>query len=222
MSIRLYNYFNSSTSFRVRIALALKGVEFEYVAVNLRVQGQRDPAFVALNPSASVPLLVEGGLILSQSLAIIGYLDARYPQLPLLPRDPVKRARVLELAHVVACDIHPVNNLRVQQYLKKVLGATDEETKASYRYWVAEGLGAIEALLARHAEGPFCCSDSPSLADCCLVPQVFNALRLGCDVKAFPRVMTIYSHCMGLPEFQAAAPMNQIDYVESTSEAGKD
>lgn len=211
--MRLHSYFNSSTSFRVRIALALKAVPYECVPVDLRAGRQRDPGRRALNPSAGVPVLTDGDLVLSQSLAIIEYLDACYPQPRLLPEDPVARARVMEFSLAVASDIHPVNNLRVLTYLRHVLEVTEAQKRAWYHYWTAEGLLVLERLLQRHGGTPYCFGAAPTLADCCLVPQVFNALRMGCDVDSFPRVMAVHAHCMAQPAFQAAAPANQPDYV---------
>lgn len=211
--MKIHSYFNSSTSFRVRIALALKGVEYDCIPVNLRTQSQRDREYVALNPSAGVPLLTDGDFILSQSLAIIDYLDARFPAPRLVPQESRERARVLELSQGIACDIHPLNNMRVLMYLKNVLGVTDEQKQAWYEHWVAEGLSATEQLLARLDQGPYCLGSEPTLADCCLVPQVYNALRVACPVERFPRVMAIYAHCMEQPAFQRAAPANQPDYV---------
>lgn len=211
--MRLYSYFNSSTSFRVRIALALKRVSYESVPVNLRSNSQQDPEYVQLNPSAGVPVLIDGEFVLTQSLAIAEYLDTRFPDPPLLPEGARARARVLELSYAIGCDIHPVNNMRVLKYLKQVFNAADEQTQAWYRHWVSEGIGAVEQLLARQGSEGFCYGESPTLADCCLVPQVFNALRMGCQLEEFQRVMGIYRHCMGLPAFQEAVPSNQIDYV---------
>lgn len=219
--MRLHSYFNSSTSFRVRIALALKSVPYDCVPVDLRAGRQRDPGHRALNPSAGVPVLTDGELVLSQSLAIIDYLDARYPQPRLLPEDPVERARVMEFSLAVASDIHPINNLRVLTYLRHVLEVTEAQKQAWYQYWMAEGLLALEKLLKRqgqrsHAHA-YCFGHGPSLADCCLVPQVFNALRMGCDVDSFPHLMAVYQHCMAQPAFQAAAPANQPDHTAPDS-----
>jgi len=212
--MQLYNFFNSSTSYRVRIALALKGLDYEHHGVNLRAGEQRSAEYRALNPAGSVPLLVEeDGTALGQSLAIIDYLDTRHPEPRLIPEDALARARVLEIANLIACDIHPINNLRVLGYLQKVLGVTDEQKSAWYRHWVAEGLGAVEALLVRHGRGPYCFGETPTLADCCLVPQVANALRMGCELESYERVMSVYRHCQAQPAFQKAAPNNQPDYV---------
>ncbi|CAJ49392.1 maleylpyruvate isomerase (glutathione S-transferase) [Bordetella avium 197N] len=212
--IRLYNFFNSSTSYRVRIALALKGLPYEYLAVNLRKQEQRAPAFTALNPSSGVPLLIDGEVQLSQSLAILDYLEAKYPEPRLLPADPLTRARVLELAQGIACDIHPVNNMRVLRYLQQELGATDAQKNAWYAHWMAEGLCAAEMLLQRHGHGSYCFGETPTLADCCLVPQVANAARMNCELAPYPRVMQVYEHCQAQDAFQAAAPARQPDFIQ--------
>lgn len=211
--MKLHSYFNSSTSFRVRIALALKDVPYDCVPVNLLKRDQHGPELTALNPSAGVPVLEEDGFALSQSLAIIDWLDTKHPQPRLIPQDAEQRARVLEFAFGIACDIHPVNNLRVLQYLVRELRVTDEQKQAWYRHWVALGLDAAERLLQRHGrEGGFCFGDQPTLADCCLIPQVFNARRMDCPLEAYPRIMAVHDHCMRLPAFQQAAPASQPDY----------
>ena len=167
--MQLHSFFNSSTSYRVRIALALKGVAFEVLPINLRKQEQRAAGYVAINPSAGVPLLTDGGFSLSQSLAIIDYLDATHPTPRLIPQDARERARVLELSDAIACDIHPVNNMRILRYLQEELGATEAQKNAWYHHWIREGLTAVETLLARHGHGAYCFGDAPTLADCCLL-----------------------------------------------------
>lgn len=211
--MQLHSFFNSSTSYRVRIALTLKGLPYEYLPVNLRQQEQRAAGYVAKNPSAGVPLLIDGGTQLSQSLAIIDYLDATHPEPRLIPADTLARARVLELSDAISCDIHPVNNMRILRYLQDVLGASDEQKNAWYQHWIKEGLTAVE-LLARHGHGPYCFGDAPTLADCCLVPQVANAQRMGCDLSAYPRILRVYEHCNAQPAFQQAAPSRQPDYTQ--------
>ena len=215
--MQLQNFFNSSTSYRVRIALALKGLSYEYLPVNLRKQEQRAAGYVALNPSAGVPLLIDGDTQLSQSLAIIDYLDATHPEPRLLPTDAMARARVLELSLAIACDIHPVNNMRILRYLQDVLGASDAQKTDWYRHWIAEGMAAVEALLQRHGHGAYCFGDAPTLADCCLVPQVANAQRMGCDLTPYAHVMRVHEHCVAQPAFQRAAPAQQPDYIHSHS-----
>lgn len=211
--MKLHSFFNSSTSYRVRIALAIKGLAYEYVPVDIRKMAHRTPDFVALNPSANVPLLEDGDVRLGQSLAIIDYLDAAYPDVKLIPADAAQRARVLELSYAISCDIHPVNNLRILRYLVNDLGVSDEAKNAWYAHWIAEGLAAVERLLERHGSGPYCFGEAPTMADCCLVPQVANALRMKCDTSAFPRVMAVYRHCESQPAFQKAAPSAQPDYA---------
>jgi maleylacetoacetate isomerase len=211
--MKLYSFFNSSTSFRVRIALALKGLPYEYAGVNLRAGEQGDPAYRALSPAAIVPTLVDGELTLTQSLAIIDYLDHRQPEPRLVPLDPLERARVLEIAQTIACEIHPINNIRVLKYLSGQLEVSEADKSAWYRHWVEEGLSAVERLLASRSGGAFCVGDTPTLADCCLVPQVANAMRMGCDLSRFERVRAIHDHCMTLQAFIDAAPGNQPDYI---------
>ncbi|MGE8059429.1 maleylacetoacetate isomerase [Pseudomonas sp. NPDC089547] len=213
--MQLYSFFNSSTSYRVRIALALKGLEVDYHGINLRAGEQRQAQHRELSPIGGVPVLVgNDGISLTQSLAIIDYLDAQYPQAPLLPRQPLLRARVLEVAQLIACDIHPLNNVRVLGYLQRVLEVGAEDKDRWYAHWVAEGLAALEALLQRHGAGPYCFGEQPTLADCCLVPQVANAERMGCDLQAYPRVMAVYEHCQAQPAFERAAPGRQPDFIQ--------
>ncbi len=210
--MKLYSFFNSSTSYRARIALALKGIEYEYVPVDIRKKEHRTDEYIGLNPSANVPLLVDGDVQLGQSLAIIDYLDAKYPEPRLIPADPLQRARVLELSYAIACDIHPVNNLRILRYLMGELGVSEEQKNVWYAHWIAEGLGAVERLLQRHGSGPYCFGDAPTLADVCLVPQVANAVRMKCDVSPYLRTMAVYQHCTAQPAFQKAAPSAQPDF----------
>ncbi|WP_323119001.1 maleylacetoacetate isomerase [Burkholderia alba] len=213
--MQLYHFFNSSTSYRVRIALALKDLPFEYRPVNLRAGEQRAPHYVEdVNPSASVPVLVDGAFSLAQSLAIIDYLDQRHPEPRLIPADPAARARVLELANLIACDIHPVNNLRVLRYLEHTLHVSPEQKDAWYRHWIAEGMAAVEQCLERHGgRRAWCFGDAPTLADCCLVPQIANALRMGCELDGFTRCMAIYRRALEHPAFARAAPARQPDYI---------
>jgi maleylacetoacetate isomerase len=212
--MKLYSFFNSSTSFRVRIALALKGLPYEYAGVNLRSGEQGKDAHRALSPAGIVPVLVDGDVTLTQSLAIIDYLDQRHPTPRLVPEDPVLRARVLEIAQTIACEIHPINNIRVLKYLTGTLGASEEGKSAWYKHWVDEGLAAVESLLSRLPARAYCVGDAPTLADCCLVPQVANALRMGCDLSRFTRVQAVYEHCMKQAAFIQAAPQNQPDYAD--------
>ncbi|PSJ44695.1 maleylacetoacetate isomerase [Zobellella endophytica] len=212
--MQLYSFFNSSTSYRVRIALALKGLDYDYRGVNIRVGEQKADDYQSMNPSKGVPLLLDDeGNRLSQSMAIIDYLDETHPEPRLLPAEPLARARVLELANAIACDMHPVNNLRILGYLKNKLGVSEEQKNDWYRHWTAEGFTAVEALLERHGHGSYCFGEAPTLADCCLVPQVANAERMGCDLSAYPRVMAVYQHCQRQPAFQQAAPSRQPDFI---------
>ncbi|CAG9168810.1 Maleylpyruvate isomerase [Cupriavidus laharis] len=212
--MQLYSFFNSSTSYRVRIALALKGLPFEYLPVNIRTGQHREAEYVqGINPSASVPALVDGEFTLGQSLAIMDYLDAHYPEPRLLPQEPERRARVLELTSLIACDIHPVNNLRVLRYLQDVLKVTPEQKDAWYRHWIDEGMAGVERLLALHRKGLWCFGDSPTLADVTLVPQIANAQRMGCDLSPYPRALAVYAHASVHPAFAKAAPKQQPDYT---------
>jgi maleylacetoacetate isomerase len=203
--MRLYSYFRSSASFRVRIALALKQLPYEYVPVQIVRHEQFQPAFDAMAPSHLVPQLVEDEHVISQSLAIIEYLDETHPEPPLLPRDPLGRARVRALALDIACEIHPLNNLRVLRYLVKDLGVSEEQKNQWYRHWVETGLEAIERQLAV-APTRFCHGDAPTLADCTLVPQIFNAQRLECRTEHVPNVMRVFDQCMQLDAFVQAQP----------------
>jgi maleylacetoacetate isomerase len=212
--LKLYSYFRSSAAYRVRIALNLKGLAYETVPVHLTRGGgeQLAPGYRKLNPQALVPVLEDRGSVLTQSLAIIEYLDEVRPQTPLLPKDPVARARVRALALAVACDLHPLNNLRVLNYLTGPMGLGDDAKRTWYHHWIAEGLGALEASLASDPEtGRFCHGDAPGLADCCLVPQLANAHRFKCDVSPYPTVLKIEKHCQALEAFQRAAPDQQPD-----------
>ncbi|MFL6712471.1 MAG: maleylacetoacetate isomerase, partial [Sulfurifustis sp.] len=203
--MKLHNAFRSSASYRVRIALNLKGLDYEYRPVHLSRNGgeQFTAEFRAMNPQSLVPVLQDGKRFLTQSLAIIEYLDETHPQPPLLPREPVARARVRALALAIACDMHPINNLRTLNYLTKQLGVSDDAKNAWYRHWVALGFQALEAQLAGSREtGAFCHGDTPGLADCCLIPQLFNARRFQCDISAYPTLLRIEQNCNALPAFQ--------------------
>jgi maleylacetoacetate isomerase len=212
--MKLYNYFRSSASFRVRIALNLKGLPYEYVVVHLTKGGgqQFDPAFRAINPDALIPVLDDGGHTLTQSLAIIEYLEETHPEPALLPRAPLDRAYVRAIALGIACEIHPLNNLRVLRYLVRQLKADDEQKNAWYRHWVEQGLPAVEARLAAERKcGRFVLGDGVTLGDVVLVPQIFNAQRFDCRLDHVPTVMRIFDHCMELPAFADAQPSHQPD-----------
>ena len=212
--LRLYTYFRSSAAYRVRIALALKGLDYERVPVHLLQDGgqQHAPAYRTLNPAGLVPALQADGAVLTQSLAIIEYLDEVHPAPALLPPDALGRARVRALALAVACDIHPVNNLRVMQYLGGPLGVGEAERNAWTRHWIALGFAALEQQLAASGDTGLCChGDAPTLADCCLVPQAFNARRFGLALDAWPTLARIVTHCEALPAFAQAHPARQPD-----------
>lgn len=212
--MKLYSYYRSSASFRVRIALAWKGLDYDYVPVHLLKDGgqQFSAEYRALNPASLVPALQDEGRVLTQSLAIIEYLDETHPQPPLLPGDAAGRARVRSLALSIACEIHPLNNLRVLGYLAKTLGASEEQKNAWYRHWVETGLGTVEAMLAGDPRtGRYCHGETPTLADVLLVPQIFNAQRFDCRLDHVPTVMRIHAQCMTLPAFAGAVPAVQPD-----------
>jgi maleylpyruvate isomerase len=212
MTVVLHNYFRSSTSFRVRAALAMKGIEFEYQSYHLRLKEHRADCFIRLNPQGLVPVLEIDGEIISQSIAILEYLDERFPTPALLPKTALERARVRSLALLVGCDIHPLNNLRVLNYLGDHLGADDEQVATWFRYWVAEGFEALESRLQNEsATGTFCHGESIGLADICLCAQVVNNKRFDVQMKAYPKIMEIFDACMQYEAFQHAMPMVQPD-----------
>ncbi len=212
--MKLWGYFRSSATFRTRIALGLKGLPYDNEFVHLRKAEQRTPAFLARNPQGLIPYLQDGDLGLAQSLAICEYLDEAYPEKPLLPPDIAARARVRNLAFAIACDIHPLNNLRVLNYLADTLKLDKAGVASWYRHWIAIGFDALETEFAAPETGKFCHGDAPTLADICLVPQVFNAKRFYADAEldaAWPRLMAIFKTCMTVPAFDAARPENQPD-----------
>lgn len=210
--MKLYSYFRSSAAYRVRIALNLKGVAYETVPVHLVKGEHHTDSYLSINPQGRVPLLEDQGQYLTQSLAMIEYLEEIHPEIALLPRKPVDRAYVRSLALIVACDIHPVNNLGVLTYLQKMCGVSAELKDAWYRHWVESGLASIESMLAKDARtGRFCYGDTPTMADCVLVPQLFNARRFNCDLSAMPTILRIDAECATLPAFIDAAPANQPD-----------
>lgn len=211
--MKLYGYFRSSAAFRVRIALNLKGLAYEDAFVHLRRGDQRRPDYLGVNPQGLVPSLEADGQRLIQSLPIVEYLDEAHPEPPLLPPDPAGRARVRALAAIVACDIHPLNNLRVLRYLHRELGHDETAIERWYNHWILEGFGALEQLLAGDpATGEFCHAGRPGLADIALVPQVFNAHRYPLDLTPYPTILRIYETCMNLPAFATADPRNQPDH----------
>lgn len=211
--MKLYGYFRSSAAYRVRIALNLKGLAAEHVPVHLRKGEQKAPPFAALNPQKFVPALeTDDGALLTQSLAIIEYLEEVHPHPAQLPPDALGRARVRALALAIACDIHPLNNLRVLKHLDSALGLDEEARNVWYRHWIAEGFEALEAMLANDARtGRFCHGDQPTLADIFLVPQVANAERLDCDLTPYPTIVRLAEAARALPAFADAAPERQPD-----------
>jgi len=204
--MKLYNYFRSSASYRVRIALALKGLDYDYRSVHLPKNEQFTESYAAVSASRLVPTLVDGDAALTQSLAICEYLDETHPQPPLLPGDALGRARVRALAYDVACEIHPLNNLRVLRYLTHDLKVSEDDKNRWYRHWVETGLETLERQLADVRTGRFCHGDAPTLADICLVPQIFNAQRFECRTAHAPTVMRVFEACMALPAFAETQP----------------
>ena len=205
--MQLYNYFRSSASYRVRIALALKGLAHDYVPVHLLKNEQLQPPFAGLSSARLVPLLKDGDTLLTQSLAIIEYLDETHPEPPLLPGDALARARIRAIALDVACEIHPLDNLRVLRFLVHDLKVSEDDKNRWYRHWVETGLEAVERQLAGHpATGRFCHGDAPTLADVVLVPQIFNAQRMDCRLDHVPTVMRVFGECMQVEAFTSTQP----------------
>ncbi len=210
--MKLYGYYRSSAAYRVRIALNLKGLKPEEAHYRLRFKEHQSADYTRLNPQQLVPTLVDGDLVLGQSLAIVEYLDETHPDPPLLPPDAAGRARVRQLAMVSACDIHPINNLRVLQYLTGPLGLSEEQRDQWYLHWVNAGFVALEALLADSPQtGLYCHGDSVTLADIALVPQVYNAVRFNCDMRPYPTIARINAACLALPALADAVPEKQPD-----------
>lgn len=206
-ALKVYGYFRSSAAYRLRIALNLKGLEAEAVSVHLLKGEQRSDDFARLNPEKLVPLLQVGDDLISQSLAIIEYLEEKYPSPALLPRDPVQRAKVRAFALAIACDIHPLNNLRVLQYITGPMAQTDDVKDRWYAHWIQQGFTALEALLAARPKAPpFCFGDTPTLADVCLIPQMANARRTQCDLEPYPLLRAVEANCLALPAFERAGP----------------
>ncbi len=210
--MKLHGFFLSSAAFRVRIALNLKGLAYEYAAVNLTKDQHLTEEFARVNPQQAVPTLVDGDRILTQSLAIIEYLEERFPKPPLLPDSVDARARVRSLAQLIACDIHPLNNRRVLVYLKAELGLHKQQRDAWYRHWVIAGFQPLEKSLSTSEQtGSFCHGETPTVADICLVPQIFNAKRYEIDLSPYPTLLRIVANCMQLEAFDRAQPSKQPD-----------
>ena len=210
--MRLYTYFRSSAAFRVRIALNLKGLSYEPRFVHLAKGEHRKPEFAQVNAQALLPTLeLDDGTRLNQSLAIIEYLEEKHPRPALLPADALGKAPVRSLSYLVASEIHPLNNLRVLQHLKRALAQSEDQVNAWYRHWIGDGLAKLEAELARPGTGRFSHGNEPSMADCCLVPQIFNAKRYNCDLAPYPATMRVFEQCMKLEAFERAQPSKQPD-----------
>jgi len=210
--MKLYTFFRSSASFRVRIALNHKGLNYEPAGVSLPKGEHLEAGYKSLNAQGLVPALEDGGHLLTQSLAIIEYLDEVYPGPKLLPADPLDRAYVRAFSQIIACEIHPLNNLRVRKYIGKTYKLDEEGVNAWYRHWIAEGFHMMEAFLAQERRhGKYCFRDQVTMADCCLVPQVFNAIAYKCDLKPYPVVTRIHEACMKLDAFVQAQPSKQPD-----------
>lgn len=212
--MKLYTFFRSSASYRVRIALNLKGLSYEQAAIHLRRGGgeQLMPAYAKINPQALVPALEDNGRILTQSLAIIEYLEETHPNPPLLPNDPADKALVRSMALVIACEVHPIQNLRVLNYVKANYNQSDEQVNRWAQHWINLGLSALQEMIAAQPKrGKFCFGDAPTIADICLVPQLGNARRYGCDLSKYPAILAIEKNCNALSAFANAAPEKQPD-----------
>lgn len=213
-AIKLYSYWRSSACYRVRIALNIKGLEYQQVHVHLLRDGgeQHSPRFKGVNPQELIPVLLHGDRVLRQSLAIIDYLDESFDDNPLMPATARDRQRARSIAQMMACEVHPLGNLRVQQYLEKNFGATQLQRDDWNRHWIRSGFAALEQVLQGNpSTGMFCEGDGPTMADCCLVPQAYNAQRFGIDLAEFPTIARINATCLELPAFDAARPEKQAD-----------
>ena len=209
--MKLYSYFRSSAAYRVRIALNLKELSYETESVHLVKNEQQMDRYKNLNPSQLVPTLIDENHIFLQSMSILEYLEEQYPTKALLPKNLVERAKVRAFSQAIACDIHPLNNLRVLKYLNHELAITDHQKNDWYTHWVIEGFKSLEYQL-QHSNGQFCFGTKPTFADCCLIPQVYNAKRFKIDLSAFPKIESIYLHCLTLPAFLHASPEQQPDW----------
>jgi maleylacetoacetate isomerase len=212
--MKLYTYFRSSASYRVRIALAWKGLEHDAESVSLPKAEHQADGFRAVNVQGLVPALEDGGRVFIQSLAIIEYLEERYPKPPLLPASPADRAYVRAVSQIVACELHPLNNLRTLKHIRRTYGLDEDGVNAWYRHWIADGFGMLEGYLNRERRaGRYCYGDMVTMADCCLVPQVFNAKRYECDLAPYPTIVRIFEECMQLEAFSSTQPSRQADAV---------
>lgn len=209
--LKLYDYFRSSAAFRVRIALNLKGLDYEKIPVNLLENGQNDLSYLEKNPFGLIPSMVtEDNQLIHQSLAIIEYLDVVYPEINLIPKNPLDMVYVKSIAYDVAIDIHPLNNLRILKYLQGHLGVNDEDKNAWYQHWIYKGFTGLESFLkTSNKYGKFCFGDTPTIADICLVPQVFNAKRFKCNLDAYPLIKNIDENCLNLDAFKNALPQEK-------------
>jgi len=213
--MKLYTYFRSSAAYRVRIALAYKGLAHEAEYVSLPKGEHQADKFRAVNAQGLVPALEDGGQVLIQSLAIIEYLEERHPKPPLLPASPRDRAYVRAVSGIIACELHPLNNLRTLKYVRKTYGLDEEGVNSWYRHWIADGFAMLEGLLNREKRfGKYCFGDMVTMADCCLVPQVFNARRYKCDLEPYPTIVRICDECMKLDAFSSTEPAKQPDAVQ--------
>ena len=213
--MKLYTFFRSSAAFRMRIALNCKGLAYEPVPVSLPKGEHKLAGYLEMHPQGLVPALEDGGQVFVQSLAMMEYLEETHPQPPLLPASPGDRAYVRAVAQLIACEIHPLNNLRTLRYIKKSYALDEDGVNLWYRHWIAEGLSGLEGLLSGSGKcGKYCYRDQVTIADCCLVPQVFNAQRYSCDLAPYPMIMRIFAECMKLDAFIAAQPSKQPDAVQ--------
>ncbi|ENW96260.1 maleylacetoacetate isomerase [Acinetobacter sp. NIPH 298] len=208
--MKLYSYFRSSAAYRVRIALNIKQLAYETQPIHLVKNEQQQADYQALNPSQLVPTLVDADQTLSQSISILEYLEEAYPEVALLPKNIAERAKIRAFSQAIACDIHPLNNLRVLKYLQQDLGLNDQQKSNWYQHWMLQGFQSLEAQL-QDSNGQFCFGTQATFADCCLIPQVYNAKRFKIDLAAFPKIESIYQHCLTLPAFLHAAPEQQPD-----------
>ncbi len=209
--MKLYGYYRSSAAYRVRIALNLKGIDYQHETVNLLTAEEQQDSYASLNPQKLVPVLEDNDHVFFQSMAILEYLEEIHPQNPLLPDNAVDRARVRALSNIIACDIHPLNNLRVLKYLVNELNVSEADKLSWYQHWVELTFKAFETSIQTSSQGLFCFEDQPSMADILLIPQVYNARRFDVDMTPFPLIDSIDKHCLSLPAFERAIPENQPD-----------